>query len=157
MSDKFVLFWSGPFSQWYPSPFTIDGVKYNYAEQYMMAAKALLFKDHSSRKKIMKTNSPREQKALGRKVENFDQGKWNSVAREVVFKGNMAKFSQNADLKKELLSTGTKILVEASPYDKVWGIGLAADDPNALRPKNWRGKNWLGQVLMRVRAEISDE
>ena len=156
-NDKFVLFWRGPFSQWYPSEFKVDGISYNCAEQYMMAEKAKLFGDNKIRKQIMKTNSPREQKALGRKVSNFDAGKWNSVARDIVYKGNLAKFSQNKDLQKELLTTEDKTLVEASPYDKIWGIGLAADDPNATRPENWKGTNWLGEVLMRVRDELRKE
>lgn len=156
-NSKYVLFWAGPFSQWYPSTFKIDGVTYNCAEQYMMAKKARLFGDSKSRGKIMKTSSPKKQKHLGRSVSNFDTGKWNSVAREIVFKGNVAKFSQNKDLKKILLDTGNKTLVEASPYDRVWGIGLAADDPNATKPSNWRGTNWLGEVLMRVRNELRTE
>ena len=119
-----------------------------------MAEKAKLFGDTKSRKKILKSNSPRDHKRLGRGVQDFDKGKWNSVAREIVFVGNMAKFSQNEDLKKELLATGNKTLVEASPYDKIWGIGMSKDDPNATKPGNWRGKNWLGEVLMRVRKEL---
>jgi ribA/ribD-fused uncharacterized protein len=156
-SNKYVLFWHGPFSQWHPSEFKVDGITYNCAEQYMMAEKARLFGDSKSRGKIMKSNSPREQKALGRQVSNFDKGKWESVAREIVFKGNMAKFSQNKDLKEKLLATGDKTLVEASPYDKVWGIGLSANDPNATKPGNWKGTNWLGEVLMRVRKELSEK
>jgi len=153
-NDKYVLFWDGPFSQWHPSTFKVDGITYNCAEQFMMAGKAEMFGDNKSRKKILKSGSPREQKILGREVSNFHKGKWNSVAREIVFIGNMAKFSQNKDLLEKLLATGDKTIVEASPYDRVWGIGLSADDPNATRPSNWRGTNWLGKVLMVVRSEL---
>ena len=151
---KYVLFWDGPFSQWHPSVFKVDGTTYNCAEQFMMAEKAKLFGDTKKRKEIMKTSSPKKQKHLGREVKPFDKNRWNSVARDIVFRGNVAKFSQNEDLKKELLSTGNRVLAEASPVDEIWGIGLAEDDPEALNPKNWKGTNWLGEVLMRVRETI---
>jgi len=155
MAEKFTYFWHGPFSQWHLGcPFTVDGVEYNCCEQYMMAEKAKLFGDNETLRKIMATNSPNEQKALGRTVQGFDEGKWNVVAKEVVKKGNIAKFSQHPSLKEQLLATDGTTLVEASPYDKIWGIGLAADNPLCQDRQTWQGKNWLGEVLTAVRSEI---
>lgn len=119
----------------------------------MMAEKARTFGDTDTLKQIMQAKYPREQKALGRKVHGFNESKWSSVCREVVYQGNLAKFSQNFDLKKLLLETGERIIAEASPYDKIWGIGLSEDDPRALRLP-WPGQNLLGQVLMRVRNAV---
>ncbi len=151
MSEKFTFFWNGPFSQWYPSKFKIDDVEYNCCEQWMMAEKARFFHDFESEKKIMETDSPKEQKALGRKVKGFDAEEWNKVARDIVFDGNEAKFCADENLQKVLLETRGTCLVEASPYDKVWGIGLAEDDPRALDRSQWQGTNWLGEVLDQVR------
>lgn len=154
MSEQFTFFWRGPFSQWHRCSFTVDGVTYNCAEQYMMHQKALFFEDNDTAKKIMEATNPKIQKALGRKVTPFDEHKWSGVARDVVLKGNLAKFKQNPDLLEKLLSTTGTTLVEASPYDKIWGIGLAEDDPKAQDRTTWRGKNWLGQVLTAARDLI---
>lgn len=153
---KLHFFYGGPFSQWYYSPFVVDGWEYSHAEQYMMAMKAELFGDDDSLNKIMNEDDPSEQKALGKKVKNFDKIKWEAVAKDFVFKANMAKFTQNAYLKSYILSTEDETLVEASPTDTIWGIGLAETDPRALDPKQWRGTNWLGEVLMNVRKAIRD-
>lgn len=152
--EEFEFFWNGPFSQWYSSPFVIDGVKYNCAEQYMMAEKARVFKDKESERKIMKTKMPGEQKALGRKVKNFNVDKWNNVAKDIVYRASMAKFTQDEELKQILLDTGDRTLVEASPYDKIWGIGLHETDPYCLNRATWKGKNWLGEVLTQVKNDI---
>lgn len=151
----FVFFYGGILSQWYPCTFQIDGVKYNCAEQYMMAEKARLFGDQEILEKIMSSKNPREQKKYGRKVKNFDEKKWNSVAKDIVYKGNYAKFSQNidsGDIGYIFFNTpGT--FVEASPYDTIWGIGIGMDDPRINDPSQWRGTNWLGEVLTKVRDD----
>lgn len=157
MSEKFTLFYGGYFSQWYRSQhnqFEVDGLSYNCAEQFMMAEKARLFEDSKALKKIMKLTHPRDQKMVGRDVKNFDEGRWNAVARDRVYLGNYAKFTQNKGLKLELLATQGTTLVEASPTDKIWGIGRAEDDPLALDRKTWRGTNWLGEVLTKLRDDL---
>lgn len=156
MNEQFHMFWGGPFSQWFPCYFTIDGVEYNCTEQYMMAKKAQLFGDEYALGKIMAISDPREQKAIGRSVKGFVDWKWNAVSRDVVFRGNMAKFTQNSDLRDYLLETGDDEIVEASPEDVIWGIGLGADDPDAYDKSKWKGTNWLGEVIMEVRRAIRD-
>ena len=153
----FVFFWSGWPSQWHPASFAVDGVAYGCAEQFMMAEKARLFGDQETLRQILASDSPREHKALGRGVRGFDESRWTRACRDIVYRGSLAKFSQNADLKELLLATGSKTLVEASPSDRIWGIGLAAEDPRATDRSAWRGKNWLGEALMRVRAELRGE
>lgn len=152
-TDKFVFFYGGPLSQWYPSRFTVDGVYYNTSEQYMMAMKAEYFGDDDAKTRILSTNDPSEQKAIGRTVKGFNAEAWNAVSRGYVYKGNMAKFT-NPELKAYLMSTGERELVEASPYDKIWGIGLGMDNSNIQDKSKWRGTNWLGETLMKVRRDI---
>jgi ribA/ribD-fused uncharacterized protein len=151
--NDFVFFWDGIYSQWHKSNLVIDGVTYNCAEQYMMAMKAKHFNDEETLAKIMSIGSPRIQKEYGRQVKNFDPIEWTNVCKDYVFKANLVKFSDPI-LKKSLLNTGTKEIVEASPYDKIWGIGLDQDDPRALDKKQWQGTNWLGEVLMKVRETL---
>ena len=155
--EKFTFFWKGHFSQWFPSKFVIDGISYLCAEQYMMARKATFFGDSKTLNKIMITTSPKEQKALGRTVKPFDINKWNAIVKEIVFKGNLAKFRQNPKLKDKLLDTIGTTLVEASPLDKIWGIGLSAKDEKALNRDTWQGTNWLGEILTNVREELLSE
>jgi len=130
-------------------------VTYSCTEQYMMAEKARLFGDETTLAGVLAATHPAEQKALGRQVTPFDEARWTAACREVVYRGNLAKFEQNGDLRGLLLATGNKVLAEASPKDRIWGIGLAADDPRATNRSAWRGKNWLGEALMRVRADLS--
>lgn len=153
ITDQLVLFYGGPFSQWYPHTFDVDGIKYRTAEQYMMAMKADYFGDDAAYEAIMRTADPKEQKAIGRTVKNFDAEAWGAVSRGFVYTANMSKFS-DPRLKKILKDTGDRELVEASPYDKIWGIGLGETDPKALDKSQWRGTNWLGEVLMKVRADL---
>lgn len=155
-ADKFVFFYGGPFSQWYRSYFEIDGKKYNCAEQYMMAQKAIIFNDDQALIAIMSSKDPAVQKGAGRLVRNFDADKWNQVSRAFVYRANIAKFS-DPQLKRFILSTGNKELVEASPTDRIWGIGLAEGDPRCLDKSQWRGTNWLGEVLMQVRTTLMQQ
>lgn len=159
---KFVFFWGHTppsdgsvnkscLSQWYSCHFTEDGVEYSTAEQYMMAQKALLFGDNEVYKEIMNARHPKQFKALGRKISGFNEDIWNRNKSDIVIKGNLAKFSQNPQLKDFLLCTNSRILVEASPYDKIWGIGLSADDHGCENPELWNGENLLGFCLMEVR------
>jgi len=156
-TDKGVYFWSGIYSQWYNSDFTIDGTKFTTAEQYMMYKKALLFEDKEVANAIMRTNNPREQKALGRKVRGFDSDTWNKVCREYVYEANYAKFTQDEILLKQLMGTEDKLIVEASPKDKIWGIGLHYTDERIHDKSQWQGKNWLGDAIMRVREQLITE
>ena len=140
--------------QWFKSLFIIDGITYACAEQYMMAQKARLFKDDEILKQILDTNDPKKMKALGQKVKSFNQSVWDANKFDIVLKGNYAKFSQNEELKAFLLATKNYVLVEASPLDKIWGIGLKENDKNAKNPLLWKGKNLLGFALMEVRKKL---
>ena len=161
---EFIFFWGhhqngtrvtqACLSQWYPAQFVIDGITYRCTEQWMMAEKARLFGDEYNRKKILEAKEPKEMKSLGRQVRNFNADVWNNQAQAIVTKGNIAKFSQNPELKSFLLNTGNKVLVEASPYDKIWGIGMGRDEDGIKNPHNWKGTNWLGLCLMEARDAI---
>jgi len=153
-NEKFTFFWSGPFSQWHPSPFVRTSVWYSHAEQYMMAKKAMMFGDMEAHGRIMCAVDPADQKRYGRQVKDFDEEKWKEAARDIVFRGNYAKFTQNQNLKALLMATKGTTLVEASPHDKIWGIGLKKDDPRALKRETWLGTNWLGETLTKVREAI---
>lgn len=154
--SDFIFFWGGTYSQWCPSVFKIDGVEYNCAEQYMMAKKALLFGDYDSLALIMNTKEPKEQKALGKKVKGFNKEKWETYCRDYVYDANYAKFTQNSEMQKELLATGDKEIVEASPEDKIWGIGLHETNPLAWDKSTWEGTNWLGEAIMKVRKKLRE-
>lgn len=145
----------GCLSQWYKSAFVVDGIRYETAEQYMMAKKALLFKDYLIYDTIMKEPSPRKCKELGRKVKNFDKRIWKDCREDIVYRGNIEKFWQNMDLLEILLSTNDAVLAEANPQDQIWGIGLEKKDPRATNRRLWRGDNLLGQALMQVRRELA--
>jgi ribA/ribD-fused uncharacterized protein len=140
-------------SQWWLCDFELDGQRYLSAEQYMMAEKARLFDDAATRQEILATSDPGKAKALGRRVQSFDEDVWKAARFDIVVRGNVAKFGQNDPLRYFLLGTRDKVLVEASPSDCIWGIGLAADDANANNPSAWRGLNLLGFALMKVRSE----
>lgn len=152
--EKFTFFWHGVFSQWYASKFIINDIEYNRAEQYMMAQKAIMFGDDEMLEKIMGTNDPKTQKTCGRNVKDFDPNKWNQYAKAIVHDGNMAKFTQNPKFLEDLIATEGTTLVEASPYDKIWGIGMGVDNPKSQNRETWKGLNWLGEVLTGVREII---
>jgi hypothetical protein len=154
ITDKYVFFWSGIYSQWHKAPMTIDRVDFTTCEQYMMYQKAMLFNDKDIAYQILLTNNAKEQKSLGRMVQNFDKAVWDKACLGIVYKGNYAKFTQNEDLREQLLSTGDRILVEASPLDSIWGIGMSEDDAAVENPANWKGLNLLGQAITLVKQEL---
>lgn len=166
-NSDFVFFWGHTdrgegltkacLSQWFPCFFVVDGQYYNCAEQYMMAEKACIFGDEEIRQQILAEYSQLAMKKLGRKVRNYDDVTWKEKRFDVVVKGNFAKLSQNEKLQNFLLSTGEKILVEASPKDTVWGIGLDESSPEAIQPSKWKGENLLGFALMEVRDILSEK
>jgi hypothetical protein len=142
------------FSQWWQCRFQIDGQAYGSAEQFMMAEKARLFEDPQSLAQILATDDPSRAKAIGRKVRGFDDARWTPRRFDLVTRGNVAKFTQNAALAAFLASTKDDVLVEASPTDAVWGIAMAKGDADAANPARWRGLNLLGFALMRTRAVL---
>jgi ribA/ribD-fused uncharacterized protein len=154
--SEFTFFFTdaSPFSQWFRCSFATGELRFNCAEQYMMHGKALLFGDAASAAAILAADHPRQHKALGRKVKGFDDAVWKRERIAIVRAGNHAKFTQNAELRELLLATAPTTLVEASPYDKIWGIGLAAGDPRAQDRARWRGQNLLGQILTELREEL---
>jgi hypothetical protein len=164
-APKFLFFWghrplaSGEIgkpclSQWWDSSFVADGESYATAEHFMMAEKARLFCDEATRLRILNAGSPAAAKRLGREVRGFDERRWVDARFEIVVRGNLAKFGQNPPLREFLQNTGERVLVEASPVDRIWGIGMAADSPHAADPDHWRGLNLLGFALMEVRERL---
>ena len=139
------------FSQWYEAPFLVDGQSYTTAEHFMMAEKAALFGDQATRSLVLNAPTPAAAKALGRQVRGFDESTWVDRRFSIVVRANEAKFSQNAELGRFLKQTGDEVIVEASPVDNIWGIGLAKDDERAINPNHWLGLNLLGFALMQVR------
>ncbi len=157
--QDFVFFWmpeeeNGFLSQWYQAPMNVDGVVYANCEQYMMAKKALAMGDFEYYGKIMQETDPAVIKKLGREIRGFDSAKWDECKAKIIYDGNYAKFSQNEDLKERLLATGNAILAEASRFDNIYGIGFAADDPEARQPEKWTGQSILGKALMQIRKEL---
>lgn len=162
---KFLYFWghtnssgssTGKFclSQWFESPFRVAGVEYLTAEHWMMAQKALLFDDSEAYQKILMARTPGEAKHLGRHVSNYDQTVWDQRKYEIVKEGSLHKFSQNPVHLEFLLGTAQRVLVEASPLDSVWGVGLAQEDPRIEDVATWPGQNLLGFALMEARDNL---
>lgn len=156
---NYVAFWGSEFSNFHPCSFKLDGIVWKSSEQYFMAKKALHFKDNETYQKILKADTPKEAKALGRQVKMFDPDVWSAVCEEYMYRGVYAKFSQNEDLKKLLLSDylRDKHFVEGSPVDNIWGCGIKYDDPRIDDKANWTGANLLGKTLDRVRTELLAE
>jgi ribA/ribD-fused uncharacterized protein len=144
------------FSQWWRCTFEVDGQAYTTAEQLMMAGKARCFGDDEALAQILATDDPAEVKRLGRTVRGFDEKVWAAQRFELVTRGNVAKFGQEPSYRAYLLATGDDVLVEASPHDKIWGIGLGVEDARAADPRKWQGKNLLGFALMKARATLRD-
>lgn len=155
-SDTMVFFHRGWPSQFATAPFYIGGVRYFCCEQFMMAEKARTFRDRDAEQRIMNSSSPIEIQTIGREVRNYDETTWNNVCRDVVLEGNFAKYTQNRELRAKLLETGDKCMVEASPQDSRWGVGLRETDPRIHDPRHWKGTNWLGHAINTVRQLIRD-
>ena len=156
--EDYYFFYGGPFSQWAMYPIVVDGVTYNCNEQYMMAQKALLFGDQEMYEKIMASKNPEEQKMkFGRNVKNFDEAVWQQHAKEIVYKANYAKFTQNQKAMEELAYSRGQTVVEASPTDKIWGIGISEGDSRLIDETQWEGTNWLGEVVMQIRSDLEKE
>lgn len=143
-------------SQWWPSPFVVDGMAYATAEHWMMAGKARLFEDTEAERRVLAAGSPAQAKNIGRLVRRFDEAIWERERFGIVVEGSVHKFAADPRLREFLLATGDRVLVEASPMDRVWGIGLAADDEQAANPERWRGPNLLGFALMEARGRLRD-
>jgi ribA/ribD-fused uncharacterized protein len=154
ITDKYVFFWGSEFSNWFECKFTYKNLTFFNSEQAFMWEKAIYFGDTETAALILKTPSPNQNKKLGRKIKNFKTDVWLKEGYAIMIAINTAKFSQNSKLKTILLSTENKILVEASPHDTIWGIGLYHEDDKVLDEKNWKGQNLLGKALMCVRDEI---
>jgi ribA/ribD-fused uncharacterized protein len=162
---EWVMFWrhgegrgavdAGCLSQWHPAGLTVDGVRYATAEHWMMAGKARLFGDGEALAQVLAAPHPRAAKGVGQRVRGFDEQVWREHRVELVVRGNVAKFGQHPQLRAFLLATAGRILVEASPLDRIWGIGLGADDERAADPARWRGLNLLGFALMEARARLA--
>jgi len=162
---KYVFFWghqpepdgragAGCLSQWWPAPFTVDGRVFASAEHYLMWRKAVLFGDEPMAERILAAPHPQVAKTLGGRVAGFEQAVWDEHRYPIVVAGNLAKFGRHPELRDYLLTTGDRVLVEASPRDRIWGIGLSRDDPAAADPRRWRGTNLLGFALMDVRESL---
>lgn len=165
VKKDFVFFWGNKasntsriskacLSQWWSCVFYENGIRYSSTEQYMMYQKALIFKDHIMAERIILTTNPKEIKGYGRKISGFDEEYWRKERERIVLQGNMLKFTQNTNLYDYLLSTKGKILVEASPFDRIWGIRMGENDENICNLNEWKGENLLGFILMEVRDRI---
>jgi ribA/ribD-fused uncharacterized protein len=163
--NKFLFFWGHQpandgtftktcFSQWWKSSFIVEQIEYKTAEHWMMAKKAILFNDNETFDKIIECKTPAEAKKLGREVKNYNDSIWLENRFEIVKNGNLNKFSQNKDLLQFLLNTKEQVIVEASPVDPIWGIGMASDHKDIKNPEKWKGLNLLGFALMEVRDEL---
>ena len=157
ITDKYIFFWNPEscLCQWHTSYFTDeDNVEYNCTGQYMMAHKAKLFKDNDMYQAIMRSTCPKEMQQLGHKVRNFDSKSWDKMKVDIAVHGSILKFMQNNWMMHNLLDTEDRVIVEASPHDIIWGVGLRETDPKILDPNKWQGQNLLGQTLMRTRSYI---
>lgn len=157
VQDNKVFFYGSSeiFSNWHKCRFQINGIRFNCSEQALMYYKAKMFRDEETANKILQSRNPKEQKQLGREVRGFIETVWNDNREEVMYRILLEKFSQIEEFKKELLRYEGYEFVEASPYDRIWGIGLSEDDPDVLYRKRWKGKNLLGKAITKVCKELS--
>lgn len=155
-TDRHTFFFTDrdAFSNWHIAPFSFRGIEFNCVEQFMMYAKAKTFADEITAAKILAAKHPKTQKALGREVDPYNDAVWVAKRMKVVYVACKEKFTQNPHLLEQLLATGGTVLVEASPYDRIWGIGMGEHAPGVDDPANWRGQNLLGQVLTRLRDDL---
>ena len=154
--EEIVFFWKpsdshGFLSNWSPHKIVENGIEFSTMEHYMMYHKAVLMGDKDTARRILKAKTPTEAKGLGRIVRGFSEEKWVERRETVVFNGLLLKIRQHPGVKRQLLETGESLLAEASPYDRIWGIGMKGDHPRAQNPDMWQGANLLGKAWMRVR------
>jgi len=157
VTDKYVFFWNGEFSNWHECrlPFIkYKGITFFNSEQAFMWEKALFFGDMLAAQNIVKDPDPARCKRIGRMIDGFDAQKWSEVSYDIMVAVNYAKYDQSSRLRRTLFETNDKIIVEASPYDTIWGIGLRAEDDDCLDPAKWKGQNLLGKALMEVRKQL---
>ena len=160
--DKIICFHlidepNGFLSNWYLSPFTLDGQHFTSVEQYMMYRKAITFGHTETAQAILSTDNVGKIKALGRSVLGYSDTVWNGIRQIVVYKGLLEKFRQNPDLKSQLLATAPHTLAECALRDNIWGIGMTMHDEYRFHPDLWQGQNLLGFTLMMVRQHLSKE
>lgn len=157
ITDKFVFFFGDAdiYSNWrMGTPFKMNGVKFSCGEQAMMHEKARLMGDIAIIPKIMSATHPRDMKKFGRQVQNWDESLWRANRKNIMFQICFNRMDQNKDARAHLIATGNRTIVEASPYDKIWGIGLGEFSPGVEDPKNWKGLNLLGEAFMEVRESL---
>lgn len=151
-----VFFWNGIFSNWYPCKFTYNNVEFNCSEQALMYEKAILFKDQKTAQRILEAKTPKEQKALGRLVKNYNENIWSKNREKIMINILLAKFTSNNKLKNVMIKYKNYQFVEASPFDRIWGIGLHEDNELIKNETNWRGQNLLGKALTKVCNQINN-
>ena len=156
-THEFFFSSNSPYSNFYPIEYKLSGHTFTSSEQGFMYGKAILFNDKKHAEQILYSKNPQNAKRLGRQVVGFDQKTWNKNKENIMYDNCYAKFKQNQDILVTLLKTKNKILVEASPTDKIWGIGLAEKDASKTPVKYWPGENLLGSVLMKVRSKLQEE
>ena len=152
---KYTFFWKDKIAHWNMQSFRDEkGIEYLCVEQYMMAQKAILFKDTETYNKIMKATDPSEHQKIGREIKAFNQKIWDENKEKIVYDGNYFKFTQNPELLAILLSTKGTELVEASPFDEIWGIAMDVDNPDITDKTKWKGQNLLGKLLTQLRDDL---
>lgn len=151
---EFVFFWGGHYSQWAASPFYHDGNYFPTAEHFMMYHKCMAFKDTQRAQMVLDLEGPDQVKAVGRQIEAYTDAVWDAIRFDIVVMGNVLKFSQNPDFFEVMRNDCEKCIVEASPYDRIWGIGRSETDPNLDDVDEWDGLNLLGYAIMEARERL---